>query len=133
MRMPTFAALATALAAATLVTGAGTAAAEDAGPQEDARSERQCLLTQTFMGPRCMNLDPATFDANGTLGYGSFGTGSLADLMNGIVNFGSVALSMDVPNSTGSYAPGSLGSYGPEASVGEVLVGSVTPLGGSLI
>ena len=133
MRMPIFAALTTALTAAALVAGAGTAAGEDAGPQEETRPERQCLLTQTFTGLHCMNLDPATFDANGTLGYGSFGTGSLADLVNGIVNFGSVALSMDVPNSTGSYAPGSLGSYGPEASVGEILVGSVTPLGGSLI
>jgi hypothetical protein len=70
--------------------------------------------------------------AAGSFGYGSFGTGSLADLITGLINSASVTLSVDVPNSTGSYAPGSLGSYGPEAAIGQLSVGSIGSVGGSI-
>ena len=69
---------------------------------------------------RLVRVDPLLAGQLGSLGYGSLGTGSLLDLLTGAINTGSVVLSVDVPNSTGSYAPGSLGSYGPEASVAEL-------------
>lgn len=77
-------------------------------------------------------LVPGDMDVAGlSLGYGSFGTGSLMGLISNLVNAGSVVLSVDVPNSTGSYAPGSFGSYGPEASIGELSVAPLGSLGGA--
>jgi hypothetical protein len=55
----------------------------------------------------------------------------LTDLLTGLINAGSVILSVELPNATGSYAPGSLGSYGPEASIGDVLTIPVASLGGA--
>ena len=56
---------------------------------------------------------------------------TLMDLLTGLINAGSVILSVELPNATGSYAPGSLGSYGPEASIGDVLTIPVASLGGA--
>ncbi|MFN3601613.1 MAG: hypothetical protein ACK4UY_09520 [Dietzia sp.] len=126
MRTTMLAAASSALMAAALLTGAGSAAAEPAEP-----TPQYCVWIQTMTGNRCMTVDPATIDALGSLGYGSFGTGSLMDLLTTIINTGSVVLSVDVPNSTGLYAPGSLGSYGPEASIGELSVGSIGSLAGA--
>lgn len=105
-----------ALAAAALVLGAGTAAADE--PEQG-----------TIRGGL---LAPALTEALGSIGYGSAGTGSLMDLLTGAINLGSTTLSVDVPNSTGSYAPGSFGSYGPEASVGQLLTGSLGTVAGSI-
>lgn len=128
-------ALVSALAAATLVAGAGAAHAEDVddGPEIDPDA-KPCIYIKTFTGGvRSMCLFPSAAEGGGSsLGYGSFGTGSLADLLTGVVNTGSVVLSVDVPNSTGSYVPGSLGSYGPEASIGQILTGSIGAAGGSI-
>lgn len=128
-------ALVSALAAATLVAGTGVAHAEDVEepPKYDPDAE-VCVFITTYTGVvRPMCLFPTAGEGGGaSLGYGSFGTGSLADLLTGIINTGSVVLSVEVPNSTGSYAPGSTGSYGPEASVGQVLTGSVGSAGGSV-
>ncbi|MFN3339797.1 MAG: hypothetical protein ACK40Z_08875 [Dietzia sp.] len=126
MRTTMLAAASTALTAAALLTGAGSATAAPAEP-----TAPYCVWIQTLNGTRCMSVDPATIDVLGSLGYGSLGTGSLMDLLTTIINTGSVVLSVDVPNSTGSYAPGSLGSYGPEASIGELSVGSVGSLAGA--
>ncbi|EYT62058.1 hypothetical protein H483_0111535 [Dietzia sp. UCD-THP] len=126
MRTTMLAAASSALMTAALVVGAGSAAA---APDEP--TEPFCVWIQTQNGLRCMSVDPATIDALGSLGYGSFGTGSLMDLLSTIINTGSVVLSVDVPNSTGSYAPGSLGSYGPEASIGELAVGSIGSIAGA--
>lgn len=112
MRTTIRASAVSALAVAALVAGAGTAAAEKATIPER-------LLT------------PAVTEAVSSLGYGSLGTGSLMDLLTGAVGVGSTTLSVGIPNLTGSYAPGSFGSYGPEASLGEILIGSVGPLSGS--
>ena len=110
-----------ALAAGALVAGAGTAAAQ--APTEDPAG---CVVVEIFTGQlRCMNLEPSVMDAIGSAGYGSAGTGSLADLLSMLVATGSNTLSVDVPNLTGSYAPGSLGSYGPEAAVGELSTASL--------
>lgn len=128
-------ALVSALAAATLVAGAGAAHADerDAGPEIDPDAN-PCIFITTYTNVvRAMCLYPSVAaDGVGGFGYGSFGTGSLADLLTGFVNAGSVVLSVDVPNSTGSYAPGSTGSYGPEASVGQTLTGSIGDAGGSV-
>ena len=124
-----------ALASAALLTGAGTAAADEEQPMTpvDLDTPAGCVFIESFTDAvRCMNLDPAQLAAvTGSFGYGSFGTGSLADLLTGIINAGSVVLSVDLPNSTGSYAPGSTGSYGPEASVGEILTIPIASLGGA--
>lgn len=130
MRTTTLAATTSALTAAALVLGAGTAAAEDVA-QAGTPDKPNCVVIETFGGTRTMCLTPQMLGAPGSLGYGSAGTGSLADLLSGIINAGSVALSVDLPNLTGSYAPGSLGSYGPEASIGQVLTGSVGSAGGA--
>ena len=128
-------ALVSALAAATLVAGSGAAHADerDAGPEIDPDAN-PCIFITTYTNVvRAMCLYPSVAaDGVGGFGYGSFGTGSLADLLTGFVNAGSVVLSVDVPNSTGSYAPGSTGSYGPEASVGQTLTGSIGDAGGSV-
>lgn len=131
MRTTTLAATTSALAAVALLAGAGTAAAQDVD-QPETPDEPVCLEIETFGGAsRTMCLTPQTLDALGSLGYGSAGTGSLADLLTGVINTGSVALSVDLPTLTGSYAPGSFGSYGPEASVGQVLTGSIGSLAGA--
>ena len=128
-------ALVSALAAATLVAGAGAAHAGegDEGPEIDPDAE-PCIFINTYRNVvRAMCLYPsAATGGDGSLGYGSLGTGSLADLLMGVVNAGSVVLSVEVPNSTGSYAPGSTGSYGPEAAVGQILTGSIGAAGGSI-
>lgn len=131
MRTTILATTTSVLTAAALVLGAGTAAAEDAVPP-GTTDEPTCVGIKTFEGrSRIMCLTPQMLGAPGSLGYGSAGTGSLADLLSGVINAGSVALSVDLPNLTGSYAPGSLGSYGPEASIGQVLTGSVGSAGGA--
>lgn len=131
MRTTTLAATTSALAAAALLIGAGTAAAEEVD-QPETPENPTCIVIETFGGtPRTMCLTPQMLDSFGSLGYGSAGTGSLADLLTGVINTGSVALSVDLPNLTGSYAPGSLGSYGPEASVGQVLTGSLGSVAGA--
>lgn len=122
MRTSILATATSALAAAALIAGAGTAAAE----------QKFCIPIETHVGGiRCMTMTPAEAAALGSLGYGSLGTGSLLDLLTGGINTGSTALSLDIPNATGSYAPGSLGSYGPEAAIGELSVGSIGSLGGA--
>ncbi|MET3860859.1 hypothetical protein ABIE38_001781 [Dietzia sp. 2505] len=126
MRTTMLAAASTALMATALLVGAGSASA---APEEP--TDPFCVWIQTMNGARCMSVDPATIDALGSLGYGSLGTGSLMNLLTTLINTGSVVLSVDVPNSTGSYAPGSLGSYGPEASIGELSVGSVGTFAGA--
>lgn len=135
MRTTTLATTVSALAAAALLTGAGTATAEqiDEVDTVDLDTAAGCVYVPTFVsGARCMNLEPAILAAaTGSIGYGSLGTGSLMDLISGVINTGSVLLSVDVPNATGSYAPGSLGSYGPEASIGEVLTVPIASLGGA--
>ena len=97
-------ALVSALAAATLVAGAGAAHADerDAGPEIDPDAN-PCIFITTYTNVvRAMCLYPSVAaDGVGGFGYGSFGTGSLADLLTGFVNAGSVVLSVDVPNSTG--------------------------------
>lgn len=126
--------LATALAAGAILAGAGTAAAQDVLPPNptDLEVDAGCVDITTFGGfVRCMNVDAALGGQLGSLGYGSLGTGSLLDLLTGLINTGSTTLSLDVPDATGSYAPGSFGSYGPEASVGELSVGSIGSLGGA--
>mgnify|MGYP001295981020 FL=1 len=130
MRMPTLAVVATALATTALVAGAGTAAADAPGAEEELTPETRCLITETFAQPRCLNLLPST-DLGRTAA--DAGAGSLGGLVTGSLHLGSMTLSLDIPNSTGSYAPGSHGSYGPEAAIGRILVGSVGPLGGSII
>lgn len=134
MRTSILATATSALAAAALLAGAGAAAAQDDPPPNptDLEVDAGCVDIETFAGAvRCMNVDPALVGQLGSLGYGSLGTGSLVDLFSVGINTGSTTLSLDVPNSTGSYAPGSLGSYGPEASIGELSVGSIGSLGGA--
>ena len=134
MRTSALAAVSTAFAAAALLTGAGSAVADPAEPMDPLTPgvDAGCVYITTPTGAlRCMTLDPASFTATGSLGYGSGGTGSLMDLLSGILNTGSVVLSVELPNSTGSYAPGSLGSYGPEASIGELSVAPVASLAGA--
>ncbi|MDX2357877.1 hypothetical protein [Dietzia sp. PP-33] len=128
MRTTILAAASTALTAAALLAGAGTATA---APTEES-AEPYCVEITTFTNAgRCMTITPEMIDSLSSLGYGSFGTGSLMDLLSMIINTGSVALSVDLPNATGSYAPGSLGSYGPEASIGTLSVGPVASLAGA--
>ena len=134
MRKTALASAATALAAATMLAGAGAAHADEPVPQTDLTKRAECIRIETFTGIRGACLDPAEAGQLGSIGYGSFGTGSLADLLTGAVNLGSVALSVAGPNSVGStgfYLPGSTGSYGPEASIGELLTGSLGSLGGA--
>lgn len=120
MRATTLAATVSALAAAALLTtGAGAATAQEPEDSEGSGTIRSALLS------------PAVSEAIGSIGYGSLGTGSLMDLLSGLINTGSVALSVDVPNATGSYAPGSLGSYGPEASLGEIFLIPIGSLAGA--
>lgn len=91
-----------------------------------------CVWITTFAQlSRCMAAGPDEVDSLSSLGYGSLGTGSLADLLSTVINTGSVVLSVDVPNSTGSYAPGSLGSYGPEAAIGALLVSPIGSIAGA--
>lgn len=131
MRKTLAASASSALAAAALVLGAGTAAAQDVD-QPDAPDNPACIVIETYTGAmRTMCLTPQMLDSLGSIGYGSAGTGSLMDVLTGVINFGSTTLSVDVPNSTGSYAPGSFGSYGPEASVGQLLTGSLGTFAGS--
>lgn len=114
------------LAAAALGVGAGTAAAQTEEPA-DQPIPPSCILIDLGNGQqRCLNAVPTITDVAGSVGYGSFGTGSLTGLVEQIVLTGSNALSLQIPIATGSYAPGSLGSYGPEASVGEL---STTAIG----
>lgn len=119
MRTTTLAATVSALTAAALLTGAGTAAAEESDDAPGPGTIRSGLLA------------PVVGETLGVIGYGSFGTGSLMDLLSGLINTGSVVLSVDLPNATGSYAPGSLGSYGPEASIGDLLTIPIASLGGA--
>ncbi|AVM64244.1 MULTISPECIES: hypothetical protein [Dietzia] len=115
MRSTRRTALAAVLAASALVAGAGTAAAEDVGEKGTVGGLTPVEALETL---------------GGSLGYGSLGTGSLMDLVSLIVSTGSAVLSLEIPNATGSYAPGSLGSYGPEASLGHLsatLTGSLGP------
>ena len=144
--MRTTALAATALTAAALLAGGGTAMAEEADPVDtvgpadtvdtvgpvDTETSAGCVSIPVFAGlNRCMNVDPAAFAPTSGSGYGSFGTGSLMDLLSGLINTGSVVLSVDLPNATGSYAPGSLGSYGPEASIGGLLTVPTASLRGA--
>lgn len=130
MRKTIHATTASALAAAALIVGAGTAAAAD--PEAPADDSPTCVFIEIYDGTlRCMTVLPGMTEALGSIGYGSAGTGSLMDLLTGAINLGSTTLSVDVPNSTGSYAPGSFGSYGPEASVGQLLTGSLGTVAGS--
>lgn len=135
MRTTTLAATVSALAAATLLTGAGTATAQqiDRVDPMDPDAAAGCLYITTHTDAlRCMNLEPAAAAVSTlSLGYGSLGTSSLMDLLTGLINAGSVILSVELPNATGSYAPGSLGSYGPEASIGDALTIPVASLGGA--
>ncbi|WP_314037633.1 hypothetical protein [Dietzia sp. CH92] len=134
MRATTFAAAVSAFAAAALLTGAGAAAAQPGGegPAVDPDVPAGCVYIPTTAGPvRCMSLDPVRGAVAGSIGYGSLGTGSLMDLLSELINTGSVVLSVDVPNGTGVYAPGSLGSYGPEASLGEILLIPIGSLAGA--
>ncbi|MCY1659039.1 hypothetical protein OVA21_17905 [Dietzia sp. SL131] len=135
MRTTTLAATVSALAAAALLTGAGTATAQQIDRVEpvDLDDAAGCLyITIHTKALRCMNLEPAAVAVSPlSLGYGSLGTGSLTDLLSGLINTGSIILSVELPNATGSYAPGSLGSYGPEASIGDVLTIPVASLGGA--
>lgn len=135
MRTTTFATAVTAVTVAALVAAAGPAAADEGDPVTpvDPDVAAGCVFIETYtQALRCMNLEPAAATAaTVSLGYGSLGTGSLADLLSGLVNTGSVVLSVVLPNSTGSYAPGSLGSYGPEASIGEALTVPIASLGGA--
>lgn len=132
MRKTVIATAASALAALTMLAGVGVAQAEEKMPPIT-DDPAECIYIETYTGVvRGMCLNALTAGALGNLGYGSFGTGSLADLITQVINTGSVVLSVDVPNSTGSYAPGSVGSYGPEASVGQVAVGSIGSVGGSI-
>ena len=135
MRKTALVSAASALAAATILAATGAAHAEEGepAPPVDPDTPAGCVFIHTYTGVvRCMTLDAATAAvAAGSFGYGSLGTGSLADLLTGIINTGSVVLSVDVPNSTGSYAPGSTGSYGPEAAIGQILTGSLGAVGGS--
>ena len=135
MRATTLATTVSALAAAVLLTGAGAASAQTVDEVEPADPDTAagCVFIRTYTEAlRCMNLEPAAATAGTlSLGYGSLGTGSLMDLLSGLINTGSVVLSVDVPNSTGSYAPGSLGSYGPEASIGELVTLPIASLGGA--
>lgn len=119
MRKSVLTAFSTAIAAAALLTGAGAAAAQEPDEQEELGTIRSGLLAPVIGG------------ALSSIGYGSLGTGSLMDLLTGLVNGGSVVLSVDVPNSTGSYAPGSQGSYGPEASIGELALIPIGSLSGA--
>lgn len=130
-------ALVSTVAAGALAAGALLIAAPAAGAQVvdtvdpvDLDVDAGCVIVQIFTGKSsCATLEPADLlEAAGSLGYGSFGTGSLMDLLTGAINTGSVLLSVDLPNSTGSYAPGSFGSYGPEAIIGQLS----TTLTGSL-
>lgn len=118
MRTTTLATAATALAVAALIAGAGTAVAQAGGPPEQGAVAGLVPISPPL-------------GAAGSLGYGSFGTGSLVDLLSGVINTGSTTLSLDLPASTGSYAPGSTGSYGPEASIGDLFLGSLGSLGGA--
>ncbi|WP_404850818.1 hypothetical protein [Dietzia kunjamensis] len=135
MRTTTLAAIVTAFTTAALVATAGPAAADDGEPVDpvDTDVPGGCVIIETYtQALRCMNLEPAAATAATlSLGYGSLGTGSVMDLLSGLINTGSVILSVELPNATGSYAPGSLGSYGPEASIGDVLTIPVASLGGA--
>ncbi len=153
MRKTALTAAVSALAAAALLAGVGTAAADEVtpgtpvdtvapgAPEEtvdkvdpvDLDEVAECVVIPTYTGlARCMSFEPAVLAAvAGSFGYGSLGTGSLADLLTGILNAASVGLSVDLPIATGSYAPGSTGSYGPEASVGQVLTIPLASLGGA--
>ena len=121
MRTTTFAATVSTLAAAAMMTGAGAATAEEMEEASEKGAIRSGLLAPVVRGA-VGGID---------IGYGSFGTGSLMDLLSIMINTGSVVLSLDVPNSTGSYAPGSTGSYGPEASIGDILTIPIASLGGA--
>lgn len=122
-----FTAPATALAALALVAGAGTATAQDEAPEPGMNPG--CVPITLWNGQvRCLNAVPQVGEVPGaetTFGYGSLGTGSLADLLTQGVLLGSNVLSLELPAATGSYGPGSFGSYGPEASVGELSSQSV--------
>lgn len=127
MRKTLLATASSALAAAALLVGAGTVGAQTCPEVIDAE--------QVDAGDRatvpCRGLAPVSAGEPGSdLGYGSLGTGSLMDLITMVINTGSTTLSLAVPNATGSYAPGSFGSYGPEASIGELIVGPIGSLGG---
>lgn len=130
MRTTTLAAATSTLAAAALLVGAGTATAEEVD-QPETTDEQVCVVIETFGSPRTMCLFPQMPESTGSFGYGSAGSGSLLDLLTGVINTGSTVLSVDIPNSTGSYAPGSFGSYGPEASIGQIFTGSIGSLGGA--
>ncbi|MGX1856525.1 hypothetical protein ACWIFB_03730 [Dietzia sp. NPDC055340] len=136
MRKTALVSAASALAAATIFAASGVAHAEDGepAPTVDLDTPAGCVFIPTYTGVVwCMTLDAATAAVvAGSFGYGSLGTGSLADLISGLINTGSVVLSVGVPNSTGSYAPGSTGSYGPEASVGQLLTAPLASLGGAV-
>lgn len=112
-----------ALAAAALLAGTDVAGAQETDPvgPTDPDTTAECVHIPVFTGTtRCMSLDPELAAQLGSLGYGSLGTGSLLDLVTRLISTGSTVLSVDIPNSTGSYAPGSFGSYGPEASIGQL-------------
>lgn len=132
MRKSALTTAASALAALSMVLGAGAAQAQDT--EDDPVIDPDavvCITIETYTGTRDMCLTPRMADVVGSLGYGSLGTGSLADLLTRVINTASVVASVDVPNSTGSYAPGSLGSYGPEASIGEVFTASTGSAAGA--
>lgn len=135
MRTTTLAAIVTAFTTAALVATAGPAAADDGELVDpmDTDVPAGCVIIETYtQALRCMNLEPAAAAVSTlSLGYGSLGTSSLMDLLSGLINTGSVILSVELPNATGSYAPGSTGSYGPEASIGEALTIPVASLGGA--
>lgn len=87
-----------------------------------------CLVVMGQTEQICLRLDRPTTGVAGSIGYGSFGTTSLADLLSQFVLTGSNALSLELPIATGSYAPGSMGSYGPEAAIGELSAASAGSL-----
>lgn len=117
------------LAAAVLVAGGGAATAQTAPEQAPT-----CIEITIYTGKTiCLRVDGPGAAGTGSLGYGSAGTGSLSDVLSQLVVTGSNVLSLELPLSTGSLAPGSTGSYGPEASLGELSATSTGQvIGGSL-
>ena len=109
MRKTALASAATTLAAATMLAGAGAAHADEPGPQTDLTKRAECLRIETFTGIRSACLDPAETGQLGSIGYGSFGTGSLADLLTGELGAARDPATAPVPSPDGLSDPSLVG------------------------
>lgn len=109
-------------AASAAALAAGLAAPAQAQETDLEVTEPQCILVTNYQERLiCANTMPTDPEPGMSLGYGSLGTGSIADLSSEVANQGSLVMSL--------YIPGSLDQMGSTSPQSTAHSGDFLPLG----